>query len=145
MIFSSSLKSFLDYIKGLHFAPVTGMVSLLRTLTNRQPSVLQEDSSTASVNQTGPAYLKHEHGQLLVVLPLFHGGFHLSRRSGQRRPTALAGRLPVKLCHLLQLLPQVFSNYLSPFCRSQIKPVRHCSTKPNNRGRFIFIHRLNAQ
>lgn len=84
-----------------------------------------------TLSKYGPTHLEHEHGQFLVVLPLFHCSFDLCRRSGQRRPAALAGRLSVKLRHLLQLLPQVFSNYLSPFYRSHIKPVRHCSTKPN--------------
>lgn len=99
------------------------------------------------LNEARATHLEHKHGQFLIVLPLFHGSFHFCRRRWQRRSTALVRRLSVKLCHLLQLLPQVFGNYLSPFCRTQIKPVRHFSTitQPQNTLHFIFIQRLKKR
>lgn len=69
----------------------------------------------------GPSNLEHEHGQLLVVLPLLHGRVYLGRIGREGGATALAGRLAVELGHLLQLLPQVLSDDLSPFCSADRK------------------------
>lgn len=61
------------------------------------------------------ADLKHEHGQLLVVFPLLHGRLHIRGVSRQGRAAALAGKLSVKLSHLLKLLPEILGNDLGPF------------------------------
>lgn len=63
--------------------------------------------------------LEHEHGKLLVVLPLLHGRLHVGWGGRQRGAAALTGKLSVELGHLLKLLPQVLGDNLGPFCTNE--------------------------
>lgn len=85
-------------------------------------SVLYQQSERSGSTQcpyvTGPtSYLKHEHGQLLIVVPLPDCHLYIMGQrpyGGTTAPTARRPR-PVVLSHLLQLLPQILRDDLRPF------------------------------
>lgn len=86
--------------------------------------------------------LEHEHGELLVVFPLLHCCVHIGRRGRQRGAAALAGELPVELCHLLKLLPQVLGDDLGPFCNDKPQEIHQ---QQQQQPRFPHQPRLQHQ
>lgn len=92
--------------------------------TTVQRIPLNPDQAPASWNVLSSCTdLEHEHGELLIVLPLLHCRVHVGRRGRQRGAAALAGKLPVELGHLLKLLPQVLGDDLGPFCTDKPQEV----------------------
>lgn len=90
-------------------------VFLGKTLQLQYHSELFTTQQCSEVDIRDWTDLKHEHCQLLIVLPLLHGCLHICRSGWWGWATALIGKLSVKLSHLLKLLPQVLGNNLGPF------------------------------